>query len=292
MNFIDGRDHESGPRAYEMSEISTANGQDGAFLDKCEAAYELWSEPRSWSSLVKNRWQARDLAALSFFWGGKSCKTEECTEAYSSNHVCFCKKKDGEYSNKLWTENCIAMARSHNYSDYDHALKAKEKKTALSNVLQDYYDALASEHKARGHTNSEDNLILAFPHLIRLYTALAAIHPFIDGNSRTRLFVLQTELVRLGGHPIMIEGSHAVYAVEPTDAGWEKLILDGWCMYEAAVTTGRSPYVHTKDAREFDQESLTCRPKTDHPSVLGGQMVESGELSIFAINMSSWSDPN
>jgi fido (protein-threonine AMPylation protein) len=62
-----------------------------------------------------------------------------------------------------------------------------------------------------------------------LYATMAEIHAFADGNSRTRNMVLQSELTRLGGHPLLLpDTGWGVYHMQ-NESVVESFILDGWC---------------------------------------------------------------
>merc|ERR1719240_404906 len=69
---------------------------------------------------------------------------------------------------------------------------ASEKMSLLTHILAEYYNAIDDIEEA----TPESHIQRALPHIAVLYHKLALLHPFQDGNSRTRNTVLQTELVR------------------------------------------------------------------------------------------------
>merc|ERR1719445_2002992 len=105
---------------------------------------------------------------------------------------------------------CYALARQESCSALAHDMKDPllpwvrswaERRQHLDRILREYYDKV-DDLKSK---SSEDSTVhLIFPHLARLFAKLALLHPFPDANSRTRLIILQTELVRIGGHPVMM----------------------------------------------------------------------------------------
>ena len=89
--------------------------------------------------------------------------------------------------------------------------------------------------------------------LATLYALLAEIHAFRDGNSRTRVLLLQAELTRLGGHPVLLpEFWRSVY--DQNGIGeLELMLLQGWCAYEHSLRNhGQSPY--TGWMQEWDKK--------------------------------------
>lgn len=79
--------------------------------------------------------------------------------------------------------------------------------------------------------------------LATLFSLFAEIHAFADANSRTRTLVLDSELTRLGGHPLVFyTNGWAVYRM-PSMEYVELYILRSWCAWHFAVRDGQSPYL-------------------------------------------------
>ena len=75
---------------------------------------------------------------------------------------------------------------------------------------------------------------------------MAEIHPFLDANGRTRNIVLETELCRLGGHPLLLHDTGWFVYNQPSQAALELCLLRGWCARGGAAThTLRSYHAHT-----------------------------------------------
>ena len=125
---------------------------------------------------------------------------------------------------------------------------------------------------------------------------MAELHPFSDGNSRTRVVLLQSELTRLGGHPILIpETWRSIYTYNSLEEV-EAMILQGWCAYEQALERGgRSPYTDwiaafgpgSRDKLVdralalgpllYDAQSDTCSDGGDGNVGSGGEDAEAGD---------------
>ena len=88
------------------------------------------------------------------------------------------------------------------------------------------------------------------PAAATLYAKMAELHPFIDGNSRTRTMMLNIQLARAGAHPVVLyNNGWGVYHMNNLEDLMQYL-LGGYCAWEYVVATGKSPYVGHR--REFD----------------------------------------
>ena len=81
------------------------------------------------------------------------------------------------------------------------------------------------------------------------YATVAELHPFPDGNSRTRMIFSQIETTRLGGHPLMLpDNGWAVYNFN-NYGELHDYFCQGWCAYEYFMKHGKSPYVALSHVR-------------------------------------------
>ena len=81
------------------------------------------------------------------------------------------------------------------------------------------------------------------PAAATLYATMAELHPFIDGNSRTRTMVLNIQLARAGAHPVVLyNNGWGVYHMNDLEDLMQYL-LGGYCAWEYVLATGKSPYV-------------------------------------------------
>ena len=119
-----------------------------------------------------------------------------------------------------------------------------EKRAFLGEALNEYYTSIRPAGYILGPGNAPRRTLgKTLRPLATLYTLLAEIHPFSDGNSRTRVVLLNSELTRLGGHPVILpdfwRDIYNMASIEEVD----RLLLEGWCAYEQSLATGRSPYI-------------------------------------------------
>jgi hypothetical protein len=93
------------------------------------------------------------------------------------------------------------------------------------------------------HPHPRAALGCLLPAAATLYAKLAELHPFVDGNSRTRNMVLQTQLARAGAHPVILyNNGWAIYHMNDLEELMQYL-LGGYCAWEIVAKTGKSPYV-------------------------------------------------
>lgn len=136
-----------------------------------------------------------------------------------------------------------------------------ESPRAIDNILADYYN---STMLLQGLERSS-RLQKGLPHLTKLFAKFASAQPqhFHDANSRTRLMVLQIEMVRLGGHPVVLWGLREnVYSqcdqVQCDLTGLQDVLLNGWCAWEIVATTGQSPFQSGQYKECYDESTKSC----------------------------------
>jgi len=140
---------------------------------------------------------------------------------------------------------------------------ALAKKSKLIHILAEYHDAIDAIRVPMSDRAGSTHIQQALPYIARLYHKLALLHPFGDANSRTRTMVLQTELVRQGGHPAVLwDNCWGIYANVITNPAQDhelphdaygphsavgvqlqEFVLDGWCGWEIAYNTKASPFL-------------------------------------------------
>lgn len=228
MEFVDGRAHAGGPDVFDTAETS---GQPGVAVGhssyKNQAlAREEFSTEQAWES----RWSVDKLAALNAKLRGWQCEEPSCRDMID------------------------------NYGSVT-SIDANKKHEWLTRILSDYHSAIDAIQVDMTDMGSGARIDQALPHIAVLYHKLALLHPFADGNSRTRLMVLQTELVRQGGHPTMLWdnfwGIYRMPDLPKPDGDLNKLqnynlsafsdelsefVLDGWCGWETAYNSKASPF--------------------------------------------------
>lgn len=71
----------------------------------------------------------------------------------------------------------------------------------------------------------------------------AYMHPFPDGNGRTRTMLLNLCLTSHGGHPvIMYDNNHGMFQLNMSVSTYSETVLEGYCFWEAAVPAKWNPW--------------------------------------------------
>jgi len=236
MAYLDGKDHWKGKHGYDHQR------------DKKHMVnnfYEL--EEREFKSSFTHddwdiRWNTTNLAQLNSRLLPKRCATPSCEDLYIDDYDPAQYKLDSPVPTPLPFQSNSSM-----------------RIRKLDELLSAYYSELDASRVANSGTSV---LRKMFPLLLKTYAQMALIHPFADGNSRTRTTFLQTELVRIGGHPVMMyDNAWFVYWARSFD-NLKNIVLQGWCNWEVAVATGSSPYVAPNNItfgnRSYDADRGAC----------------------------------
>jgi hypothetical protein len=250
MQTVDGKFHVNGSHAMDGSQISTKGNFDGNFSGASLQQYRRFLNESQWNT----RWTADRFAeANAGFAGdpGKVCNGASCDELYMKEQEFY----PGEALSKEDRNESHTRARIRD---------------DLNLIFADYYRLVTPLHKV----NLSLRLQFALPILSHFYLKLAYTHPFFDGNTRVRVLFLNTELVRLGGHPVMLwdfrESQGICWAwwsynltfydscVNNSLPKMQNQILEGWCAWEAAAVTGASPFQSGERRKTFDDATATC----------------------------------
>lgn len=234
MQFIDGQFHKDGPHALDHTKNTGGRGADGEFYQHSKDLYERFSVPSQWEALLT----ADNIAQVNAEHRAVSCKNASCDELYRQYNQEKC------INHLRVLDNCsVQLARSY-----------------MQGLLNDYYKATLTLQGLDRHTRLQKGL----PELAKLFGKIAEFHPFMDANSRTRLLILQIELVRLGGHPVVLWGfREEVYHDECINglecgARMQDLILEGWCAWESLATSGKSPFQAGQYKTCYDTSAKSC----------------------------------
>ena len=209
MEWIDGKNHSGGKHMFDHTAESKSHynipsplrvqSVDGEFHQHISAEYKRWSDTAVWGK----RWTANSVALLNYRLRGFNCTDADLHLPYNPNDIRSCASKlySSYYPrNETKGESYYQQTRNDFNSSFAPESIVK-KKRLLETTFSEYYTAIDTMPPS---TTSSTRVRHGFPHLAKLFTTLSSLHPFIDANSRTRLFVLQTELVQLGGHPAMM----------------------------------------------------------------------------------------
>lgn len=224
MEFIDGQFHKDGPHALDHSRFNRKQGMDGEFYKHSQELFLNFSVPSEWDLPLT----AARVAQINAVHSGPRipCSSASCFEAYAIYNYIF-----------------------------KRALPID-----LDIMLADYYN---STMLLQGLDRSS-RLQKGLPHLTKLFAQFAEKHFFYDANSRTRLMVLQIEMVRLGGHPVVLwDLREGVYGLcDPSQecdlTGLQDLLLNAWCAWEIVATTGQSPFQLGQYKDCYDESTKSC----------------------------------
>ena len=264
MSYIDGNKHYLGKHVFDSTFESKANGQDGNLLLHLRAEYDRFATAHAWENYAN--WNASSLAAAnSRLRGMSSCQRNDCRDIYSQY---FLPRERSSNSHKAvpcvpsrYPEGSLfeELGHAHDATFWTTAAKTK----ALDQLLANYY---ADIDKLK---DSPSRRPRGFSRLAALYVALADLHPFQDANSRSRLLVLQTELVRLGGHPVMLEElGWGIYFYQ-TRKAFETKLLSGSCAWEHARKHGVSPFP-ANTSLNLQGSLLCCKGQTEPKTYTDG----------------------
>lgn len=243
MEFVDGFAHKDGPHAFDnFTDGERAQNHIGLFYSNSMNEYARWSSQLAWG----HRWNATSLAHVNARHNEVVCKSADCHDMFS----CYFPRQMSNVS-EVSEEFALPTPVPFNVSGRDVP-------PLLNSLLSDYYTAVEAAELAS--TNATEMLRRAIPHLAKLHMLLAELHPFGDGNSRTRTLVLQTELVRLGGHPVVMANNGWEVYSEDLSAHVNS-ILEGWCAWEVIAITGISPFVARSPfgSPSYDSANGRCR---------------------------------
>jgi len=168
MEFIDGRAHAGGKHVFDHTEnpgrFPFPSGPKTFELQ--DRMYAEFSKEEAWGS----RWTVDKLAKQNSFFREAMvvpCQPDDCFDHLFQKTV----------------------------------LSATKKREMLGRILAEYYEAIDA---IQAPMSDSDHIRQALPLIAKLNHDLANLHTFQDANSRVRTLVLQTELVRQGGHPLVL----------------------------------------------------------------------------------------
>lgn len=234
--FMDGWAHPRGPNAFEATSASFNNGQAGHFQGPLRTQYEAFSNDDE----LNRRWTVRRVLQFNLHLRETACNVslDACPEQWTAyvprgSGMFYVEIGRGPLHEELGDR--LPTAKSH--------LTVADKPTLVATALEDYYAALGSTTIDRRQWESPRRAMgSALRPLATLFATFAELHPFKDANSRTRTFILQSEMARLGGHPLLLSDTGwKVYFLKDR-AALETFLLQGWCAWERTIQEGRSPY--------------------------------------------------
>ena len=265
MTYTDGKVHYEGSSTFDFSGDST-HLQDGNASGHLHDVFTHFHSPDAWFGL---RWTARKLADFNAqLRGVNTCRhLHHCPELFFAHYLArvpFTELTHHERHETPHHASCLPPT-SPTFDSLNKTMATvgmnDSKAADLDKLFDSYYADLDS-----GNVGLLDpslgrmpaGMPEAFPRLSLLYSSLMDLHPFREANSRSRLLVLQTELVRLGGHMLMLEELGWGQYYFNTKASLQANLLTGWCAYEYVAASGTSPYPEGYNI-DFHDSASCCR---------------------------------
>lgn len=256
MEFIDGRAHAGGPHVFDHTSNERMNDNPGGWASgdltyqNQEKKYIEFSMENAWG--WESRWSIDKLASVNAFHRVVNCSLPSCLDMF-------------DYMNQGPRETGWRFDGDFDTMDRTKPRWSWDKIAVLKEILTEYYDGVDSIQETLSDGKDGTRIHKALPFIAKLYYRLAVLHPFYDGNSRTRNLVLQTELVRQGGHPTVLWDNYwGVVGAKSWNEVYE-YVLDGWCSWEIAYKTGDSPFLPFV----VTNGSLFSTPHADYNSQTG-----------------------
>jgi hypothetical protein len=288
MPFIDGWAHECGVTVYDHHTVITDRGGDGQLSAHLQTQYDKFSKydlmyhahlSIDMVEIMNMNLQGVSWAANPNFgnWEGASPYTEWFPRHPACGGFEAFRGCGGEKPPIIWTTP-LGEKPMMGYTGAVHVDKAKIFREAkatrdysanrglyrtvrvglIGDPLDHFYAAITKPDcnvtsftdSLADHSHPRAALGCLLPAAATLYATMAQLHPFIDGNSRTRTtcMVLNTQLTRAGAHPVVLyNNGWAAYHMNSLEE-LEEYLLGGYCAWEYVLATGESPYVgHAPD---------------------------------------------
>jgi hypothetical protein len=249
METVDGKFHVNGTHAIDGFR---GDQEGGTFSGESSLQYKRLLNETEWDIW----WTADRMAQANAGFEGTTCQSTSCDEMYMYAWI------------PGWRPPQKVDHLVDNLSDRKE--EVQRMRSDLDLLLSDYYQLVSSLQDV----NRSLRLQFALPILSHFYLKLAYTHPFTDANTRSRVLFLNTELVRLGGHPVIFwdfresqdlcetwwshQASFYDSCAFNAVGSMESLIKEGWCAWEAAALTGISPYQSGERIPVFDEVTGTC----------------------------------
>ena len=241
MPFVDGWAHKCGASAFDHAPTIKWAGGDGELSGHLNSLYSKYSDP---DVMYAVRLNSSTVEFMNLELQGVSASSYVTNQLYTD----FQPREDEPPEDMMGFKGAVSVLNKKDM--YAHMKENNEysdlSKLLVQDPLDEFYHAI--NKKGCGVSHDGDNphpraaLGCLLPAAATLYATLAELHPFIDGNSRTRNMVLQTQLTRAGAHPLVLyNNGWAAYHMDDLEE-LEQYLLGGYCAWEYAAATGKPPY--------------------------------------------------
>jgi len=241
MPFIDGWAHKCGASAFDNAATIKWSGGDGGLSSHLKSLYTKFSDS---DVMYKVRLNHSSVESMNLELQGVSATSYVSSQLYTD----WQPRRDEPPGDMMGYKGAVEvldkkemyahMAEKQDWSDVSKLL--------VQDPLDEFHKAISKEDCGISHSddNSHPRAALGclLPAAATLYATMAELHPFIDGNSRTRIMMLNIQLARAGAHPVVLyNNGWAAYHMNNLEE-LEEYLLGGYCAWEYAKATGKLPY--------------------------------------------------
>lgn len=243
MAFIDGWSHGCGAEAFDGAASIKWAGGDGKLSAHLESLYDQFSDK---DAVYGERLNSKRVEAMNLKLQGVGPNSYVRDDLYTD----WQPRVDEPIQDMMgYTGAVTVLDKKKLFAEVNQKDdKGDLPRLLVQDPLDEFYKAvmeagcgISSKDQDNPHPRAALGCLL--PAAAILYAKLAELHPFIDGNSRTRTMILQTQLVRAGAHPVVLyNNGWAAYHMNSVEE-LEEYLLGGYCAWEYVAATGKSPYI-------------------------------------------------
>lgn len=246
MVIIDGWAHKWGLNAFDWTEMSAEEDQHGRTSDFLRTMHHYFNSADAWQARFP--WTAARAEAINTMLRGgghidrlytsyqpRTREHPQC-DPYLAAHPRF---ECGRRLDTCFCHTAIVTAYKGGDGSTEHV------RPMLKSAFHRFYLELGPKtYNCRGQPWHPRRCMRDILHPIAwLYAYLAELHPFSDANSRLRTQILQTSIVKAGGHPLLLPSNGwQIYTMRSYEELY-RFLLGGHCAFEFALAHGQSPYI-------------------------------------------------
>ena len=239
MPFIDGWAHKCGAVAFDHAASIKWSGGDGDLSGHLKSLYNKFSDK---DVLYKIRLNHSSVESMNLELQGVSANSYVSNQLYTD----WQPRKDEPPGDMMGYKGAVKVLDKKEMFAHMKSIQdwSDLPKLLVQDPLDEFYTAINKDGCSVSIDNPHPRAALGclLPAAATLYATLAELHPFIDGNSRTRTMVLQTQLTRAGAHPVVLyNNGWAAYHMNSLKQ-LEEYLLGGYCAWEYVAETGKMPY--------------------------------------------------
>lgn len=210
---MDGWAQAGGPHVFDETNESSKNGQSGTYLAPIWVEYRNLSHPAE----LQLGWTVDRIVKLNLLLRNSTHANPEVYTKYVPR---------GSPKVHLPINEGPVHAVLGETVNAHAGITADDKAHLLEQAILFYHEGLGKSTIDMGaSSNPRRAMGGTLRPLATLYARMAEIHAFVDSNSRTRTMVLNAEVTRLGGHPLLLFSSGVMLGRADTWR-WCSMMLD------------------------------------------------------------------